>query len=75
MGNDVGNECCERVGLAFGFDLNGVGAHIAYETADIVTRRGSSDRFSKEDALNYTTDLHVSSLAQGHGKIVRRIER
>ncbi len=63
MGKHVGDECVERVRLAFGFDLHGIGAHVAYETADIVTQRDSADRFTKENALNDTSHLYLSSLA------------
>ncbi|HEY2476752.1 MAG TPA: hypothetical protein VGI19_18370 [Candidatus Cybelea sp.] len=62
MGKDVGDECSERVRLAFGFYLYR-GAHIPYEAGDIVPRRGAADRFTKENALNETTDLDLSSLA------------
>lgn len=61
MGKDIGDECIERVGFAFGFYLHG-GAHIAYATGNIVTRRCSADRFTKENALNEATDLDFSSL-------------
>jgi hypothetical protein len=57
MGKDIGNECVERFRLAFRFDFYCVGANIAYESADVVTGRGSPNRFSKENALNYTTNL------------------
>lgn len=57
MGKDIGNECVERFTLAFGFDFYCVVAHVANETTDIVTGRGSADRFTKENALNFTADL------------------
>jgi hypothetical protein len=57
MGEDIGDECLERFRLAFGLDLDGVRADIAYETADIVARRGSADRIAKENTLNDAADL------------------
>lgn len=57
MGKDIGYECVERFRLAFGFDFHCVGANVAYESADVVTGRGSADGFTKENALNFTADL------------------
>lgn len=63
MGKHIGDECVERFGVAFGFNLHGVGAHVAHEAADIVARRDSADGFTKENTLNYTSHLYLSSLA------------
>jgi len=63
MREDVADECIDDVRLAFRFDLHGVLAHVAHEAVHVITRRDPAYRFTKEDALNRTPNLHVLPLA------------
>lgn len=63
MGEHVDDERVDGGRLAFGLDFYAVGAPVANEAADVVARRGSADRLTKENALNETTNSYLPSLA------------
>ncbi len=65
MSEDVTDERADDIRVALRLDLDDVLAYVAHEALHVIMRCDPADRFTKENTLNGTSDLHLSTLAHG----------